>query len=262
MNTNSNPTSVFKIIFTVAVPLVVIGIGYFTRDRWLPTLQHQELVRHEDEEPTENSESSANSTLLLTDQAIENLKLKARAVKPETFWRTTQVPGMVVDRPGRSDRGVVSPVTGVVTRISAFPGDTVRSGEPLFSIRLLSESLHMTQSDLFKANQDIRLAIAQRERLSGAGGAIPEARIIEVENQIVRLQTAVKAYRQELLNRGLLREQIDAAATGQFVSEIEIVTPTILSSANVMPLPHVQVGNQKVSGTEDLPPPVFRDAGT
>jgi multidrug efflux pump subunit AcrA (membrane-fusion protein) len=174
--------------------------------------------------------------VLLSDQAIDNLGIKAKAIHPQTYWKTIQVPGMVVDQPGRSDRSVVSPVTGVVTKIDHFPGDTVRPGETLFSIRLLSESLHLTQSDLFKATQEIVLARAQRERLNAAAGAVSGARIIEADNQISRWEVSVKAYRQELLNRGLTAEQIASAADGEFVSEITIVVPPSSVTAGAKPL--------------------------
>ncbi len=75
-----------------------------------------------------------------------------------------------------------------MTRINFFPGETVKPGQELFTIRLLSELLHVTQSELFKNTQDIALAKATRERLAAAGAAIPQARIIEVDSQIKRLE--------------------------------------------------------------------------
>ncbi len=56
------------------------------------------------------------------------------------------IPGEVADRPGLSDRGVTSPAVGVVTAIHAFPGDTMRPGDPLFTLRLFSEYLQATQT--------------------------------------------------------------------------------------------------------------------
>jgi multidrug efflux pump subunit AcrA (membrane-fusion protein) len=132
---------------------------------------------------------------------------------------------MVIDRPGFSDRGVVAPVTGVVSRIHKVAGDPARPGDVLFTLKLLSESLHLTQSDLFKTTQDIKLAEAQRKRLADTAGAVPPARVIEVESQITRLGVAAKAYRQELLNRGLSSAQIDGVAEGRFVIEIPIAVP-------------------------------------
>lgn len=208
--------------------------GYVTRDHWL-TLGPDDQTVVTDDSPTDAARTAASiETVLLSDQAIGNLGLTARPVRPATFWKSIQVPGMVVDRPGRSDRVVISPVAGVVDRVNHFPGDTVRPGDVLFTIRLLSESLHQSQSDLFKTTQDIKLAEAQRERLAAAGGAIPEARMIEVQSQITRLEVAVKAHRRELANRGLIADQIDAAAEGDFVNQIDIPVPP--QSADAMPL--------------------------
>ncbi len=95
----------------------------------------------------------------------------------------------------------------------------------LFTLKLLSESLHLTQTELCESTQDIVLARALKKRLALSGGAIPESRIIDVESQITRLEVSVKAYRQELLSRGFGAEAIDGVAAGQFVTEMAIVVP-------------------------------------
>lgn len=215
-----------RIIFGVAI---IVGIGVValtTRDRWLPRFVSSSTAGSESSIPLEQSKSATPSgKVLLSDQAITNLGLVARPIQPATYWKTIQIPGMIVDRPGRSDRSVVSPATGIVAKINFFPGDTVRSGEVLFSIRLMSETLHQTQADLFKAIQDIRLAESQRKRLASAKEAIPESRLIEVDNQLIRLELAVKTFRRELGNRGLSFPQIDEVVQGNFVNEITVHAP-------------------------------------
>ncbi len=209
--------------------VVVIGGlgagGYFTRSHWLPLLQHDAAEVAAESAPETTESDTPAEKILLTDQAIANLHLTAKSTLPATYWKTIQVPGMVVDRPGRSDRGVITPVTGVVTKIHRFPGDTVRPGDELFTIQVLSESLHAIQSNLFKAMKDIFLAQERKKRLASAGEAIPEARVIEVESQITRLGVAVTAYRRELRTRGLTPEQIERAAKGDLVSEINVLVP-------------------------------------
>lgn len=175
--------------------------------------------------------------VLLSDVAIANLGVTAKQLKPQTHWKTILVPGMVVDRPGLSDLGVPTPATGVVTRIHHVAGDVVRPGDVLFTLHLLSESLHLTQSELFKATQDVRLAEAQARRLAASAGAVPEARRIEVDNQIARFQVSIRAYRQELLNRGLSSALVDSAAEGNFVREISIKVPagSVVGSSSLDP---------------------------
>lgn len=212
-------------VLTLAIVAGLALGGYLTRATWLPLIQ-QGKSAEPDEPATATGEAGTSSEkIIVSDQAQTNLGLTAKRLKAQSFWRSIQVPGMVVDRPGQSDQGVVAPAAGVVIRVARVPGDTVRPGELLFRLRLLSESVHQTQSELFKAAQDIKLAQATRKRYVSLAGAVPEVRIIEVDNQITRLEVAVKALRQELLNRGLADEQIDGVAEGRFASEVPIVVP-------------------------------------
>jgi biotin carboxyl carrier protein len=208
-------------VIALAVAAGLAAAGYATRDRWQPVLFPAAPAAPDDGHA---DHAAAGERVVLSEPAQKNLGLTAQPLKPEAFWKTLALPGMVIDRPGVSDRGVVAPATGVVSRIHKVAGDHARPGEVLFTLKLLSESIHQTQTDLFKTTQDAKLAEAQRKRLA-ASGAVPEARVIEAENQITRLEVAAKAYRQELLTRGLLPEQIDAVAEGQFVREIPIAVP-------------------------------------
>jgi biotin carboxyl carrier protein len=216
---------ILRLVKPLAAIAILVGLsfaGYTTRERWLPLLQPPP--------PAEAVESAGDaaapvSKVIVNEQAQTNLGLTAKPLKAQTYWKTIPVPGMVVDRPGLSDRGVTAPVTGVVVKIAHVPGDAVRPGDVLFTLRVLSESLHLTQTDLFKATQDITLAQAQRKLLVASAAVIAEARIIEVDNQIARSVVAVNAYRQELLSRGFTPDQIDGVAGGRFVREITVATP-------------------------------------
>ena len=203
-----------------------LGVGAFiTRDRWMALIASRMTpAKATEAAPTPIQEATV---LKLSSQARQNLGLVAKAAKPQTYWRTIQVPGAIVDRPGRSDRGVTSPAVGAVVQVHAFPGDTVKPGDRLFTLRLFSEYLQNTQSELFKATRETLLLKEQRVRLEGPAksGAIPEVRLIEVDNQLRRQTAAIQAYRQDLLTRGLLPEQIDGVTEGTFVSTIEVVAP-------------------------------------
>lgn len=186
-----------------------------------PTAEHG---HGHDHGPAASDESRA---VRLSAQARKNLGLVARPLKATTYWRTIELPGVVVDRPGVSDRGVVAPVAGTVTQIHALPGVTVAPSTPLFTLRLVSESLHASQLELFKATREIEIAQRQRARLDdlAKSGALPQARIIEIDNQIDRAQATVDAYRQDLQARGLPPEQIDAATKGEFLTEMVVRAP-------------------------------------
>ena len=174
------------------------------------------------------SESTEKQTVLeISEQARKNLGLVAKQAKAQEFWRSVLIPGEIADRPGVSDRGVTSPAVGIVSAIHAFPGDTIRPGESMFTLRLFSEYLQNTQSELFKATQEIQLIQQEINRLSEAtrSGAVPESRLIESRQQLKRQTTLIRAYEQDLLTRGLNPEQVEQVASGTFVSTIEVAAP-------------------------------------
>ncbi len=204
---------------------LIAGLAWFSRDELSRRLTARAASAATAEKPT--APIADAKVLKLSPQARKNLALVAKAAKPQTYWRTIQVPGQIIDRPGRSDRGVTSPAVGAVVQVHAFPGDTVKPGDQLFTLRLFSEYLQNTQSELFKATRETQLVKEQRVRLADAAksGAIPESRIIELDNQMRRQSAAIQAYRQDLLTRGLKPEQIDEVTEGKFVSTIEVVAP-------------------------------------
>jgi membrane fusion protein, heavy metal efflux system len=165
--------------------------------------------------------------LELGQQARKNLNLVVKPVRPTDYWRTITIPGVVADRPGISDRGVTSPAVGVVSEIHAYPGDTVRPGQRLVTVRLFSEYLQATQTQLFKASQEAKLVQEQIDRLNvvANSGAVSGSRLIEQRNELQRQQTLIQASKQELLNRGLNPEQIALVTEGSFISSIEVSAP-------------------------------------
>ena len=178
--------------------------------------------------------SAKKQTVLeISEQARKNLSLKSMAARPQSYWRSVVIPGEVADRPGISDRGVTSPAVGVVTAIHAFPGDTMRPGEALFTIRLFSEYLQATQTQLFKARQETSIVQAEIDRLSGAvsTGAVSRSKMIELESEISRQNTLIQASRQELLTRGLTPQQVQQIESGTFVSTVEVVAPPVSDTA-------------------------------
>ena len=211
--------------------VAIVGSGataFVTRDRWLPWFSSDGPMAKADERQVPVEEATV---LKLSPQARENLELVSKPASLRTYWRTIQVPGIVVDRPGLSDRGVTSPAVGVVTQVHAFAGDIVRPGEVLFTLRLFSEYLQNTQSELFKATRETKLIKEERARIEGLArtGAIPGSRIIELDQRIRRQDGLIQAYRQDLLTRGLAPPQIEQIAKGSFVSTIDVVAPPPVS---------------------------------
>lgn len=236
------PTRTFRTVKLLLGLLILVSaavaIGF--RHRWL---QPAASVQNEEDEPSGTQLSTAK-VLELSPQARQNLKLVSKPTRSQSYWRTVVIPGEVTDRPGFSDRSVTSPVVGIVTQIHAFPGDTVRTGDRLFTLRLLSEYIQNTQSELFKATRETQLLNEQRERIREAAesGGIPRVRLVEIDQQMRRQQAIIQSYRQDLLTRGLNESQIAEVAEGRFVASVDIVAPASIQRPS------------KDAGQADAPP--------
>lgn len=208
----------------LVVAAIVTGMGAYVYSKWRT---RQAANQGPVDAPKLAVVQDGATPVRVSLEARKNLELVSKSVQPTTYYRTIDVPGVLTDRPGISDRGVVAPVTGIVAQIHAFPGNTVAPDAPLFSLRLVSESLHTSQLELFKATKEIEIARKQRQRLEGLTetGGVPGSRLIEIDNQIQRMEVTVQAYRQNLVARGLPLDRIDAAAHGAFVTEIVVRAP-------------------------------------
>src|SRR5262245_60992884 len=115
---------------TAVATLVVAAV--FWREAWLPMFTGARAHHADDAAPAAPIEVQQAK---LSPQARKNLKLVSQPLQVQDYWRTVQIPGTIVDRPGVSDRGVPAPVTGVVVKVHRFPGDIVRPGDPLVTLR-------------------------------------------------------------------------------------------------------------------------------
>ena len=211
-----------------------VAILMMSRSDWSAWLSTSATAQKSTDAPAAPIQEA--KTLKMTEQARKNLGLVSKPAKPQAYWRTIEVPGEIIDRPGYSDRGVTSPAVGVVTEVHAFPGDTVKPGARLFTLRLFSEYLQNTQSELFKSTREIQLITEQYARLEGLAksGGVPEVRLIELDNQLRRQKALIQSYQQDLLTRGLNPEQIKSVADGTFVSTIDVVAPAAINHSKTV----------------------------
>lgn len=208
-------------LLVIAVVVAIAAALWAAQDRLFTT----ETIDHA---TAASGEASGELEILeLGAQARKNLQLVAKSMRPADYWRTITIPGAVADRPGVSDRGVTSPAVGTVAAIHVYPGDTVRPGELLVRVQLFSEYLQSTQTQLFKASQEVHLLQKDIDRLSTVAnsGGIAGARLIELQNNVGRQETLIQAAKQELLNRGLSPVQVSQVVNGSFVTSIEVVAP-------------------------------------
>lgn len=206
-----------KPLVTVAILAVLIGVGFFTRHRWLNRLVPETAKA----EPAAPAAAGEVKQVKVSEQAQKNFRLNPQPLRFVPFARTIEIPGTIVDRPGVSDRNVTSPVAGVIAEIHAVPGETVRSGDPLFTIRLVNEFGQNAQAELRSTVRDIAI---NRERWGRLNTSTPEATRIEIENEHNRLLDRRKVLRYDLQIRGFENKLNDIEA-GNFVQEIVVKAP-------------------------------------
>lgn len=239
----------FRRFLSPAVAVAVLAgaayAAYRTQDVWVPHVFPAKPAAkagdghdhggggHEGHDHAGHDHGPKGDRVKLTPQAQKNLGLDVDTLTPQEYWRTVLIPGVVVDRPGESDRGVTSKVAGVVTAITARPGDTVRAGDPLFTLQLASEFLQSAQTDLAKAAREMEFAAAKRDRVAKlvAQGTQSGAVLVEEENQVKRFTTQVQAYRRQLQVFGLTPDQVNRAEKGEVVTEVAVVAPGMTTAA-------------------------------
>jgi len=215
-------TNILKAAAGPVIVLLLIGGGWLTRETWkawlIPPAQRQAEEKKDAPDGPER--------VKLTPQAKANLRLDVKRLTRTTYERKLHLPGTVVDKPGHSDRGISAPLGGVVTSVSAIPGKTVRAGDELFRLRLVSETFQASQMELYKSTRELDIAEKEYKRLEKISGvAVPATRFLELQYQQDRLNAVIQAHKQDLLTRQLTPAQIERIEKGKFVTEITINMP-------------------------------------
>ena len=209
-----------------AVTLAVLGgvgaVAFTTRETWVPY-----LFPAKKPPAAEEAKHGSADQIKMSPQAQKNLKLDVDVLAPEPYWRTMLIPGVVVDRPGESDRGVAARLAGVVTKIHAKPGDTVAAGQPLVTLQLVSEVVQGAQRDLATGAKELTIATADRDRVRKQveDKIVAPNTLVEPENKVKRAAVQVQGVRRQLQALGLSTAQIDLVETGEFVTDITVPAP-------------------------------------
>jgi len=150
-------------------------------------------------------------SLHLSEQARKGIGLVEGEVALTTFTRAITVPGMVVERRGRSRFTVIAPLTGSLARILVTEGEAVTPDQPLFEIRLMHEELVQAQTDLLRTTVELDVVRREIARLEAIGpeGLIPVKTVLERKYELHKLEGVLLAQRQALLLHGLTVPQVD-----------------------------------------------------
>lgn len=219
----------------VSTLAIVAGVGWATYGRWRPVAERQLAVLHtllsirgatgpgesEKHEPSaaehgaheghDHAGHEETSAIELSAQARKSIGLKTAKIELSRFERAIPVPGIVVERRGRTKTRVVAPLTGIVTRVHVIEGEAVQPGDPLFDLRLTHEDLLQAQVEFLRIAEELDVVNREIERLRPIAekGAVPQKTLLDRQYEQQKLQASQRAQRESLLLHGLAAKQVD-----------------------------------------------------
>lgn len=248
---------VVSLVVAAAVVLVAIVLG---RD-WLWSAGSAVTVRPRRDGDQHSGQGEAGhdhghpghqevNSLELSDQARKNIGLQLVTVELQPFEKTITVPGIVVERPGRTTIDVTAPMTGVITRIAAVQGEAVRDNQLLFEMRLTHEELVQAQGDLLGTAEGLEVTQREIDRIEELvkSGALAGKAMIDLKYEKQKAEAVLRAQTQTLVLHGLSQGQVDEILkTRKLLQKLSVFAPEAEGRSESGPTPRVlQVQELKV----------------
>ncbi len=185
---------------------------------------------HEGHDDGGDSARSEVNLITLTPQARDNLGLQTQVVSTSSFTQYVSMPARIMDWPGRTHVSVAAPLTGIVNAIYVTRGELIRSGQPLFRLRLTHQDLVMTQSNFLASlgRMDVEDREITRLQKVAQSGAIAGKTLIQREYERDKLLAELRAQRQAMLLHGLSESQVaEIERTRTLVQEVTVRVPSL-----------------------------------
>lgn len=220
---------------TVVLALIV-AVAAATRGRWWPTVRAQILAqlgaedKHDDDihESHDHADHDELNSIELSKQAQANIWLQTGRITLTTFDRSIAIPGLIVERPGRSTVAITAPLTGIVTDIYPIQGEAVRPGQKLFELRLTHEELVQAQGDFLRVAEELDVIEREIKRLEviAADGGIPGRQVLDRQYERQNKLAVLRAQHQALLLHGLVESQVqEILNTRQLLKNLSVSVP-------------------------------------
>lgn len=222
----------------VLLSLNLVVVGFATKDSWLGLLRKQPAANgdahaghaHGEEGHAAHGHApgSAANQVAIDDKARKNIGLVVQPVELSNYWRSLSMPGVVVERPGKSQLSVTTAVNGVVLRVYASPGQAVRPGDHLLDLQPTGEALATTQASLLRTLKEIDLNAMELQRIIplAESGSVSGKVKLDLEYEKKRHEANRDVQMQELLVRGLTPAQIAGIVESKkLLQEFTIVVP-------------------------------------
>jgi len=244
-------------ILTVVLAIVATAGGLLAYKQWFSSTGSKPVATaggkadgHGDHH--DHGHGGAN-TVTLSASALKNIRYKPHTVALGDYARTISMPGIIIERPGKSLVRVSAPLTGIVTRSYVHEGEAIRQDSPLFDLRLTHEDLVTAQSEFLATIDALDVVKAEIERLEAVTpGVIAGKRILEQKYERQKLEARLQAQRQALLLHGLVDDQVDEILkTRYLIQSLTIRAPSrdeIDEHPYHVQLIDVQLGQQVTAG--------------
>jgi multidrug efflux pump subunit AcrA (membrane-fusion protein) len=189
----------------------------------------------------------------LSEAALKNIRYKPHTIALGEYARRISMPGIIIERPGKSQVRVSAPLTGIVTKSYVHDGEAIPPDAPLFDLRPTHEDLVTAQSEFLATVDALDVVRAEIKRLEAlTTDVIPGKRILDQKYERQKLEARLQAQRQALRLHGLSDDQIDEILKSRYL----IQSQTIRAPARGEPDEHpyhvqsidVQLGQQVTSG--------------
>ena len=199
-----------------------------------PADEHSGQAHAEDDEPTADDHGheghDETNSIELTPEARRSLKLRTGEVTLGTFIRRIVVPGTIVPWPGRTHVTIAAPLTGTVTSVHVAQGESVTSGDALYTLRLTHQDLVRIQSEYLQRLGEADVERREIERLTevAQSGAIARRSLLERQYALEKLQAELRAMRESLLLHGLSDTQVQRIESERkLIREVTIFAPLL-----------------------------------
>ncbi|MCE9556377.1 MAG: efflux RND transporter periplasmic adaptor subunit [Planctomycetes bacterium] len=218
-----------------AAAILLTGTLIFSRSHWLPYLRGVGATPKAGSPATgehaghDHAAHAEISSIKLSPQAQANIGLKVAQVELRSFEPTISIPGIIVERPGRSTVQITAPVTGVIMRIYPILGEAVRPGQKLFDIRITHEELVQAQADFLRTAEELDVIGKEIERLERVAleGVVAGKTLLERQYERQKQLAVQRAQHQALLLHGLSEQQVQAIlSTRTLLPNMTVFVPT------------------------------------
>jgi membrane fusion protein, heavy metal efflux system len=248
----------YRWVLLAAVVVAIAAAALFHR-QWLPHVQRllsaggssasdgersrgvapeESADAHGHEGHDHSGHNEANS-IEMSEQARKNIGLRVAKIELQPFTKSVSVPGMVVERPGRSVIEVTAPMTGIITRIYPIEGEAVEPKQKLFDLRLTHEELVQSQAELLQTAEEIDVTSREIKRIEKltADGALAGKQLLERQYEYQKLEAVLRSKRQALLLHGLTNPQIDdILQRRELLKELTVAAPATSDDGGMAPM--------------------------